>query len=625
MLLDKIKRAARELFKAIFLGTTTNLNRNEQDALRHAGRLFLKHRGLAVGLISAGLGAAIFEGSSIGILGFAVSILVGEENLSLRATLGTASGYVNSFLESTSSGGIFLLLVGIAVGMQVIKSILLFASQAAQIYLSMAMRRDYQRQITDHIMDLSYSEISRYPMGAVGGYIDQAQGVQELVDLVSSVSRAVLMLVVYFSILFWMSLPMTLATATLAIFLWMALTRIVTTIKKLSKRVASAKIFVWRWTIEYLNAPRLLRIFNSTESAAELINTARDDVLYPERKAVAIEAAIKPVIEIVAIVGAGSLLIIGYFLAGDGAVAAIPKLFVFVVIFHRMKGQIQALSDLRTKMAITLPKLEIVLGFLRESREGISESGDKYFGGLERGISFEKVNFRYPNSDTYVLQQLTFSIPVGHTVAIVGESGAGKSTIADLLVGLYRPTSGLIAVDGEDLSCFSMRGWREKIGVVDQDVFLLNTSVMENIKFSRPDATRESVEAAAKMAHAHEFIVQLENGYDTVIGDRGYGLSGGQQQRLSLARALLRNPDILILDEATSALDTVSERLIQRALEEMHSSRTVLVIAHRLSTIANADKIIVLEHGRIVEQGTKDDLVSKEGEFAALWNLQVGD
>ena len=180
-------------------------------------RLFLKHKMLALGLISSGLGAAIFEGSSIGILGFAVSILVEEENLSLQATLGPASAYINSFLESTSSGGIFLLLVGIAVGMQVIKSILLFASQAAQIYLSTAMRRDSQRQVTSHIMGLSYSEISRYPMGAVGGFIDQAQGVQELVDLVSSVSRAVLMLVVYFSLLFWMSLPMTLATATLAI------------------------------------------------------------------------------------------------------------------------------------------------------------------------------------------------------------------------------------------------------------------------------------------------------------------------------------------------------------------------------------------------------------------------
>ena len=625
MFVSKIRRVAGAFFRAIFRRTTVNLNNNERDALRHAGHLFLKHKMLALGLISSGLGAAIFEGSSIGILGFAVSILVEQENLSLQATLGPVSEYINSFLASTSSGGVFLLLVGIAVGMQVIKSILLFASQAAQIYLSMAMRRDAQGQVTDHIMGLSYSEISRYPMGAVGGFIDQAQGVQELVDLVSSVSRAVLMLVVYFSLLFWMSLPMTLATAALTIFLWMALTRIVVKIKKLSKHVASAKIFVWRWTIEYLNAPRLLRIFNSTKSAAELINTARDDVLYPERKAVAIEAAIKPVIEIVAIVGAGSLLIIGYFLAGDGAVAAIPKLFVFVVIFHRMKGQIQALSDLRTKMAITLPKLEIVMGFLKETGGDINQSGDKYFGGLERDISFRSVDFRYPNSERYVLENLTFSIPAGHTVAVVGESGAGKSTIADLLVGLYKPTSGSIVVDGENLNALSIKGWREKIGVVDQDVFLLNTSVIENIKFSRPDATREAVEAAAKMAHAHEFIEQLEGGYDTLIGDRGYGLSGGQQQRLSLARALLRNPDILILDEATSALDTVSERLIQKALEEMHSSRTVLVIAHRLSTIANADNIIVIERGRIVEQGSKEDLVSKKGEFAALWKLQAGN
>ena len=180
-------------------------------------------------------------------------------------------------------------------------------------------------------------------------------------------------------------------------------------------------------------------------------------------------------------------------------------------------------------------------------------------------------------------------------------------------------------VDGHELGSLNIEQWREQIGVVDQDVFLLNATVMDNIKFARPDATQEMVEAAVQAAYAHEFIEKLAKGFDTVIGDRGYGLSGGQQQRIALARALLRNPHILILDEATSALDTVSERMIQRALEAMHSSRTVIVIAHRLSTIENADEIIVLDEGQIIEQGNKEELISKEGEFAAVWNLQTNN
>jgi ATP-binding cassette subfamily B protein/subfamily B ATP-binding cassette protein MsbA len=623
MVLGKLNRITREFFKAIFRRTTANLNGDEQDGLRYAGRLFLKQRMLVMGLIVTALGAAIFEGSSIGILGFAVSHLVSDESLALSTFPAQTNDYISSLFESRSKSGIFLFLVGVAVVMQVIKSIFMYASQAAQIYLSTAVRRDAQRQLTNHIMGLSYSNVSRYPAGATGGFIEQAQGVHGLSDMISNAARATLMLVVYFAILFWMSLPMTLATAVLAVLLWIALTKIVVTIKKLSKQVASAKIFVWRWTVEYLNAPRLLRIFNSTDTAAELINTARDDVLFPERKAVAIEAAIKPVMEVVAIVGAGSLLIIGYVLAGDGAVAAIPKLFVFVLIFHRMKTPIQEFSGLRTKMAQILPKLEIVMRFLKDTREPDNKSADKAYSILKNDISFVDVNFRYPHTGKDVLENLNFSIPAGQTVALVGRSGSGKSTIADLLVGLYRPTSGSILVDQKELDEISMRSWRERIGIVDQDVFLLNTSVIENIKFSRPDATIDSVKAAAKLAHAHEFIEQLKDGYNTLIGDRGYGLSGGQQQRLSLARALLRNPDILILDEATSALDTESERLIQAALEEMHSSRSILVIAHRLSTIANADRIIFLEEGRIVEEGTKDDLISKSGKFARIWKLQA--
>jgi ATP-binding cassette subfamily B protein/subfamily B ATP-binding cassette protein MsbA len=248
--------------------------------------------------------------------------------------------------------------------------------------------------------------------------------------------------------------------------------------------------------------------------------------------------------------------------------------------------------------------------------------GKLKYSHLKTELCFSDVSFTYPNTEVNVLHKINFSIEKGSTVALVGPSGSGKSTIVDLILGLYSPTTGRISADGIDLSEFELKTWREGIGVVDQDVFLMNSSVEQNILFARPQACKEAVIASAQAAHAHDFIQGFSDGYETIIGDRGYRLSGGQQQRVALARALLRNPNILILDEATSALDTDSEKLIQQTIEEMQHERTILIIAHRLSTVINADRIVVLDDGKIIEQGSPKDLLQQASNFARLWNLQ---
>jgi ABC-type multidrug transport system fused ATPase/permease subunit len=205
---------------------------------------------------------------------------------------------------------------------------------------------------------------------------------------------------------------------------------------------------------------------------------------------------------------------------------------------------------------------------------------------------------------------------------LVGESGSGKSTIVNLLLALYQPSLGEILVDGSNLGEVDSLTWRKRIGVVDQEVYLLNTSIKENIIFGRQNISDLDIYRATNTALAHEFIENLENGYQTVVGDRGHKLSGGQQQRIALARALVSNPDILVLDEATSSLDSISERYIQKAIENMHESRTIIVIAHRLSTVSAADKILVLDSGNIVESGTKNELIREGGVFSKLWATQ---
>jgi ATP-binding cassette, subfamily B, bacterial MsbA len=306
-------------------------------------------------------------------------------------------------------------------------------------------------------------------------------------------------------------------------------------------------------------------------------------------------------------------------------------LITFLVLVIRLLQPLKQLSQVPTQGQQSLASAERVFDILDSDSEPMRDRGRIAEATFAQGISFEQVSFRYPplapdEPTVTALDTINFSALKGEVVALVGPSGAGKSTLVDLLPRFVEATSGTIRLDGVDIRDITLPALRGLMGIVSQDTVLFNDTVLANLTIGAADRfTREQVEAAARAANAHGFIAQLPDGYDTVLGERGTRLSGGQRQRLAIARALLLDPPILILDEATSALDTESERLVQEAIDRLLAGRTVFVIAHRLSTVAHADRILVLEHGKLVEQGTHAQLLAHGGLYARLHALQFRD
>jgi subfamily B ATP-binding cassette protein MsbA len=300
------------------------------------------------------------------------------------------------------------------------------------------------------------------------------------------------------------------------------------------------------------------------------------------------------------------------------------EFFSFMGALLLMYGPAKKLSRVNANLQQTIAASERIFEMLDTHTEVIEQRGAEAMTPFRRSIEFADVSFGYEDGHDDILRGVSFRVDAGQMIAIVGRSGAGKTTLVNMLPRFYDVTAGGILIDGVDIRHVTLASLRAQIGIVTQETVLFDDTIATNIAYGSPSASREAIEAAARAAHAHEFVSVLPSGYDTTIGERGQRLSGGQRQRLAIARALLKNAPILVLDEATSALDSESELLVQEALANLMMNRTSFVIAHRLSTIRRADAIIVLEQGRIVEIGQHDDLLARtDGAYAALYQMQL--
>ena len=533
--------------------------------------------------------------------------------------------YVAQFIEQYGQSHVLLMLCLIFIAIVLIKVACYFGAAAVMVPIRTGVVKDLRMEIYRKILSLPLGFFSQERKGDIIARI--SGDVQEVETSITSTIEMLIknpiLIVIYLFVLFRMSWQLTLFVI---IFAPLMIGIISFTGRKLKADSAEAQKY-WSDTMsqveETLGGLRIVKAFRAEKRMDARFGGVTEAMRRKNTQVAVRQASAHPVSEFL---GSAMIAIVLWFggtlILGEKAVIDAPSFMAYMAILYSI---IQPIKDL-SKAAYGIPKglasMERIDAILQAENPIREVDNPKPLDSFRESIRFEGVSFSY-ESGRQVLNDIELEIPKGKTIAIVGASGAGKSTLVDLIPRFFEPTAGRITLDGTDIRDVRLSDLRALMGNVNQDPILFNDTLYNNIAFGKQDATREEVEAAARIAGAHDFICEKEEGYDTNIGDRGVKLSGGQRQRISIARAILKNPPILILDEATASLDTESERSVQEALEKLMAGRTTIAIAHRLSTIKHADEIVVLHEGRIVERGTHEELLALGGYYRKLHDMQA--
>ena len=601
------------------------------------------YRGYLGGAVVLNLLSAVFNVFSFAVIIPLLNILFridtnvyefipwGTEGYSFKELLmNNAYAWVSGFTQVHGAVNTLLALCGVMILFTVLKTSCYFGSSAVMIPIRTGIVKDIRNRIYNKILALPIGFFSEERKGDI---IARMSGdVQEVeTSITSSIDMLIkdpILIVVYFGILLFTSAEMMLFVILFVpLFVW-----IMGVVGKQLKRKSLEAQKYWSDTMsqveETLGGLRVVKAFNAEKKMSARFNSITEGMRAKVSRVSTRQVSAHPLSEllgtimIMVVLAFGGIIIIkGRGFLGKDFMDASQFIF-FMAILYSVIAPIKELSKATYGIPKGLASMERINRILEAQNPITDPAEPKVLDSFSEAIEFRGVGFSYDGS-RQVLHGIDLKIPKGRTVAIVGESGAGKSTLVDLIPRFWDVSEGSVLIDGKDVRDVRLKDLRALMGNVNQEPILFNDTIFNNIAFGVENATEEEVIAAAKIANAHDFIMEKPEGYQTNIGDRGTKLSGGQRQRLSIARAILKNPPILILDEATASLDTESERLVQEALDRLMHSRTTIAIAHRLSTIKNADEIVVMHEGRIVERGTHSQLLALDGYYKKLNDMQA--
>jgi subfamily B ATP-binding cassette protein MsbA len=489
-------------------------------------------------------------------------------------------------------------------------------------YIAQRAVIDVREALFCHLQRLSLSFYEKRQTGTVMSYVTNDVGALQtaLVDSLIEMVTELAILIGSLATMFFLHWKLSLVTLITMPLVAQAMRIFGKKLKATSFRMQESIADITSVLQESISSIRVVKSFVREDYEIERFSRENMTNFRAQMKNTQVSATLTPVVEFVAAVGVTGIIWYGGYEVVNGNLTA-GALIAFLVYAVNLANPIKRISRVYGTIQKALAAAERVFEIMDMQPDVKEKPSAKELPVIEGNLEFKNVVFEYKEGER-ALSDISFTAKAGQMIALVGPSGAGKSTIASLVPRFYNVTSGEILIDGTDITDVTLKSLREQIGLVPQETVLFNGTIYDNILYGRLDATREEIIAAAKSANAHDFIMSMPSGYDTIIGERGSSLSGGQRQRVAIARAILKNPRILILDEATSALDTESEKIVQSALDKLMVGRTSLVIAHRLSTILSADCILVLDKGKIAERGTHEELLRLNGLYSSLYKIQ---
>jgi subfamily B ATP-binding cassette protein MsbA len=532
--------------------------------------------------------------------------------------------YVNVFIAEYGRWGALQFVCGTIVVSVIMANLFRYLSQRTMENMRAHTLLNIRRAVFGNVLDLHLGYFSNERKGDIMSKVSaDVQIVQfSVTGTLQVIFKEPLQMLFYVFVLFSISTKLTVYSLLVIPVSAFFISRIVKKLKQ--QAVDSQRTYgtMISYLDEALSGIRIIKAFNASNYTKDRFNEQNVKYTGLVKSMARRQQLASPVSETLGVTMIACIVLYGGYLILNNQSTLSPAAFIgYIAMFSQVTRPAKAISDSFSSIHSGIAAGERVLELIDEKPLITDVPDAKKLTGFDQGITFDNVSFAYGENE--VLSGVNLVIPKGKTVALVGPSGGGKSTLMDLIPRFIDPKSGKVMVDGHDLKGISMESLRNLMGVVNQESILFNDTIYNNIAFAKPWATPQEVEAAARIANAHTFIMGTEEGYQTNVGDRGTKLSGGQKQRISIARAVLSNPPIMLLDEATSALDTESEKLVQDALNNLMVNRTSLIIAHRLSTIQNADIIVVLENGRVVEQGKHQELVQQNGLYRKLIDMQT--